>query len=132
MSLTIGQVAREAGMRVETVRYYEREGLLAPPGRSRSGYRQYPGDTVRRLLFIRHAKELGFSLREIGELLELRRGPRVRCDEVRKRAQAKIRDVECRIDSLERIRRALTRLAQECESTGTGEACPILDALGNL
>ena len=79
--LTIGELAKRAGVGVETVRFYEREGLVAPPPRTGSGYRQYPADTVSRLRFIQRAKELGFSLREIGELISLRLDPAVPCAE---------------------------------------------------
>src|SRR5213594_1999406 len=95
--LTIGDVARQAGVRIETLRHYEREGLVASPPRSVSNYRLYPEDTVRRVQFIKRAQELGFSLKEIKELLSLRAAPRARCEDVRARAAAKISDVDRKI-----------------------------------
>src|SRR6266852_273541 len=88
--LTIGQVARQAGVGVETVRFYERQGLLEEPSRRESGYRQYPEDVVARLRFIRRAKELGFSLKEIAELIALRLDPATMCSDIKERAEAKI------------------------------------------
>ena len=92
-ALTIGQLARQAAVGVETIRFYEREGLLAEPERRPSGYRQYPAEVVRRVRFIRHAKELGFTLKEIQELLELRVDPVSSCADVRRHARAKIADI---------------------------------------
>jgi Zn(II)-responsive transcriptional regulator len=125
----IGRLARECGITVDTVRYYEREGLLAPPRRARSGYRLYGTDALVRLRFIRHAKTLGFSLDEIKELLALRVDRTKTCADVRSRAQAKIADIGHRIESLERMKTALDRLAAACTGTGPTSECPILDAL---
>src|SRR5207245_11222249 len=100
--LTTGQLARRGGVGVETVRFYERQGLLEEPARKESGYRQYEEDVVARLRFIRRAKELGFSLKEINELLALRVDPDTTCAEVRTKAQAKIADVEQKIEALQR------------------------------
>lgn len=122
--LTIGQVAQKAGIGVETVRFYEREGLVAEPPRSDSGYRDYPPDTVARLLFIRRAKELGFTLKEIKELLSLR--PTRSRSGIRALAQAKIADIDAKIELLKQIKQALGRLVSECPS---GAECPILQAL---
>jgi len=127
--LTIGQVARLARVGVETVRFYEREGLLQEPARRASGYRQYPEDVIARLRFIRRAKELGFSLKEIRELLALRVDPETTCAEVRSRAEAKIADVEEKIQALQRIRKALVKLTGVCRGRGPTSECPILDAL---
>jgi MerR family mercuric resistance operon transcriptional regulator len=127
--LTIGQVARSAGVGVETVRFYERQGLLEEPTRRESGYRQYPEDVVARLRFIKRAKEHGFSLREIKELLALRVDPGTTCAEVKSRAEAKIADIEERIQSLQRIKKALARLTAVCRGRGPTSECPILDAL---
>ena len=127
--LTIGELARRAGVGVETVRFYERQGLLPPPPRSVSGYRQYPEETVLRLRFIQRAKELGFSLREIEELISLRLDPEVSCAEVRGRAEAKIADIDARLRDLARMRASLAGLADACAAGGSGRACPILDAL---
>jgi MerR family mercuric resistance operon transcriptional regulator len=127
--LTIGQVARNAGVGVETVRFYERQGLLEEPARRESGYRQYPQDVVARLRFIRRAKELGFSLKEIKELLALRVDPDTTCAEIKQRAQARIADVEEKIQTLQRIKKALVRLTATCRGRGPTSECPILDAL---
>src|SRR5258708_36203544 len=101
--LTIGQVARRVGMGIETVRFYEREGLLNRPARSpSSGYRLYEEGVVGRLQFILRAKELGFTLNEIKELLSLRVDPDTCCEDVKARAEAKIADVEGKIEALQR------------------------------
>ena len=127
--LTIGKVARGAGLAIDTVRYYEREGLLDKPARTGSGYRQYSADAVTRLRFIRQAKELGFSLNEIKELLSLRVVPGKSCADVRAHAEHKIADVDRRIASLKRVRGALARLASACSGKGPVSQCPILEAL---
>ena len=127
--LTIGKVARGAGLAIDTVRYYEREGLLQKPARSSSGYRQYSADAVARLRFIRQAKELGFSLSEIKELLALRVTPGKSCADVRVRADAKIADIEQRVVQLNRMKRALVKLASACSGRGPTSECPILEAI---
>jgi Cu(I)-responsive transcriptional regulator len=127
--MTIGQVAREAGIGVETIRYYEREGLLDPPARRPSGYRQYAADVVARLRFIRQAQRLGFTLREIRELLELRLDPRAKRAQVRLRAKAKLADIDQRIEELRRMKQALTPLIKACDGIGTLDGCPILAAI---
>lgn len=127
--LTIGKVAHSAGLAIDTVRYYEREGLLEKPARSASGYRHYRPDAIARLRFIRQAKELGFSLREIKELLTLRVEAGRSCADVRARAEAKIADVEQRVATLMRMKRALAKLASSCSGRGPTSECPILDAL---
>lgn len=127
--LTIGQVARSAGVGVETVRFYERQGLLAEPARKESGYRQYAEDVVARLRFIRRAKELGFSLKEIKELLALRVDPTTPCAEVKRQAEAKIGDIEEKIRTLRRMKKALVKLTAVCRGRGPTSECPILDAL---
>ncbi len=127
--LTIGQVARHAGVSSETVRFYERQGLLEEPARKESGYRQYPEDVVARLRSIKQAKELGFSLKEIKELLALRVDPDMACAEVRNRAEAKFADIEEKIQALLRIKKALVKLTKACSGHGPTSECPILDAL---
>jgi len=127
--LTIGQLAKRARVSVETIRYYEREALIAKPQRSAAGYRQYAPDVVRRLRFIQRAKELGFTLTEIRELLSLRTKPGVSCGDVRAQAQLKIEDIEARIASLQQMQRALQTLAEECAGSGPITECPILEAL---
>lgn len=131
--MTIGELARRAGVNVQTVRYYERRGLLAEPHRTPSGYRQYTDATLDRLRFIKRAQELGFTLSEIEELLVLRLDPRTTAAQVKARAEAKIEDVDRRIHDLERIRHALTHLAGRCRG-GHGPVgdCPLLDVMGPL
>lgn len=127
--LTIGQVAKQAGLGIETVRFYEREGLLEEPLRKESGYRQYREDVLGRLRFIKRAKELGFSLREIKELLGLRIDPQTTCADVRQRAESKITDIEDKIRMLQGMKKALIKLTRTCPGNGPTSECPILDAL---
>ena len=127
--LTIGELAKAAEVGVETIRFYEREGLIAQPPRPRAGYRRYLPETVRRVRFIRRAKDLGFSLKEIGQLLALRVAPETTCAEVRALARSKISNIETRIGDLQRIQRVLERLARTCRGTGPTSECPILDLL---
>ena len=130
-TLTIGKVARLAGIGVETIRFYEREGLIEEPPRRESGYRQYPEDTVHRLRFIRRAKELGFTLKEIKELLALRVEPETTCEDIRRRAEAKIGDIEEKICTLNKMKGALKKLTLACKGRGPVSACPILEAMEN-
>ncbi len=116
-------------MPVGTVRFYERRGLIAAPPRRASGYRAYPAETVRRLRFIRRAKELGFSLREIQELLTLRTEPTTACEEVREQVADKLRDLRERIHDLRRMAGALEELHALCESADPIGDCPLLDLL---
>ncbi len=127
--LSIGQVARRAGVGVETVRFYEREGLLEEPPRRASGYRQYSEQVVKRLHFIKRAQKLGFSLKEITELLLLRVDGQTSCEEVKGRTEAKIAAVERKLIELQRMRQALLQVATLCTGQGPASACPMLDAL---
>jgi MerR family mercuric resistance operon transcriptional regulator len=127
--LTIGKVARRAAVGIETIRFYEREGLIAEPPRRASGYRQYPPETVGRVRFIKRAKALGFSLREIRDLLALRVRPGTTCGQIKKRAQVKIADIQERIRTLRRMKRALAKLTLACSGRGSIQECPILEAL---
>ncbi len=129
-TLTIGKVARRADVGVETIRFYEREGLLPEPERDpSSGYRRYPEIIVARLQFIARAKELGFTLRETRELLDLRNGPAT-CGSVRARANEKIEGVRRKIHDLQRMEEALVALADECPAASNAlDDCPILAAL---
>ncbi len=126
-SLSIGQLAEQAGVAIDTVRYYERNDLLAPAGRLASGYRRYGATELKRLRFIRRAKALGFSLDGIRELLALSDERDVA--EVKRAAQRKLADIEQRIAELERIRGGLHTLIAACPGHGRAEACPILNAL---
>jgi len=127
--LTIGKVAGLSGVGVETVRFYEREGLLEAPPRSESGYRQYPPEAVGRIRFTKRAKALGFTLREIRELLRLRMAPDTACADIRRRAAAKVEDIEGRIRDLRRMKGALERLQCACKGAGPTSDCPILEYL---
>src|SRR2546426_8400127 len=127
--LTIGGVAERARVHIDTLRYYERRGLVAIPPRSMANYRLYPEDAVRRVRFIKRAQQLGFSLKEIKELLSLRAAPRARCEDVRARTAAKISDVDRKIRSLRAMKRALARLIGECNSERPVSECAILAAL---
>ena len=127
--LTIGELAERAHVNRETVRYYERRRLLPRPSRSISGYRVFTDDSVRRLRFIRHAQELGFSLNEIRELLALRVKSVDTCERVRERAKAKIVDIEKKIGALQRMNEALSELVSACTRRGRTKECPILDSL---
>lgn len=128
-NMTIGRIARAAGAGVGTIRFYEREGLLEKPARTASGYRHYRPDVVARLRFIRQAKDLGFTLSEIRELLALKVMPGKSCADVKARAERKIADVDRRIASLKRMRGALAKLASACSGKGPVSQCPILEAL---
>ena len=127
--LTIGQLAKQAQVNVETIRYYERRGLLPKPPRRWSGYREYSRANVAHLRFIKRAKELGFSLSEISELLSLRVDPDTTCDDVQQRTEIKIADIEAKIQTLERMKKALKKLVAACSGRGPTSACPILEAL---
>jgi MerR family mercuric resistance operon transcriptional regulator len=128
-AITIGRLAQEAGINLETVRFYERTGLLPKPPRSASGYRLFPADAARRLKFIKRAQELGFSLREIRELLSLRVSPRTNSAEIRKRTESKIADIESKIKTLDSMRRLLRKLAESCVACAPHSKCPILESL---
>ena len=127
--LTRGELARQGGVNLETIRYYERQGLLPKPPRSPAGYRLFSPDDLRRLRFIRRAQELGFSLREIKELLALRIDPSGTSMDVRRRAEAKIADVEGKINSLRAMKKSLARLTAACSGEGSVGDCPILESL---
>jgi Zn(II)-responsive transcriptional regulator len=126
-NLGIGQLAKHAGVAIDTVRYYERNHLLAPAGRLASGYRRYGEAELKRLRFIRRAKALGFTLEDIRSLLSLSDQRNVA--KVKRAAEAKLADVEQRIDELQRIRNGLRTLVKACPGHGRAESCPILNAL---
>lgn len=129
MLLNIGQVAKQTEVTVETIRFYEKQGLIASPQRSDAGYRQYPLETIKRVRFIQHAKEVGFTLKDIGELLALRREPDSSCADIKLRATQKIEDVDKKIQELKRLREALARMVIKCRGLGPLSTCPILDEL---
>ena len=128
---TIGKAARAAGIGVETIRFYERAGLIAQPKKpAGGGARDYGGDAVARLQFIAQAKDIGFSLAEIAELLALRTDDAAGCQDVRARAMAKRDEVETRMQRLARMRDALDTLIARCPGKGGVAACSILGAMG--
>lgn len=127
--LKVGEVAKLAGVNLQTVHYYERRGLLPRPPRTGSNYRTYPEDAVRRVQFIKRTQELGFTLKEIMELLSLRAAPRTQCADVRDRAEAKVRDIDDKVQALRAMRKALSKLIGECSGEGPVTHCPILEAL---
>ena len=127
--LSRGRVAREGRVNTETVRYYERHGLLAVAHRLPSGYRAFRSDAVHRIRFIKRAQALGFSLKEIKELLSLRALPKSRCAGVRVKAQQKAREIEEKIRALRSMKRALEALVNECDGNRPVSECPILESL---
>lgn len=130
LPLTIGNAAKLAGVGVETVRFYERQGLIRQPAKpAGGGFRSYPDETIERIRFIRQAQELGFSLREVKELLELRADPDADAADVRARAATKLADVDEKVQQLLRIRQALEALIDACPGKGDLGCCTIMEAL---
>lgn len=127
--LSTGRLAKEAGVNIDTVRYYEKRGLIPKPPRRDSGYRMFRDDAVKRIIFIKHAQEIGFSLNEIEELLFLRVSSKTTCQEVKKRTESKIVEVEGKILNLQRIKGALEKMADICRANKRIGDCPILDML---
>lgn len=127
--LTVGRVARQAGVNLQTVLYYERRRLLSPARRSDSDYRLYAPETVRVILFIKNAQALGFTLDEIAKLLRLRVGSRSQCGPVKRQARARLALVQEKIAGLRAMERTLRRLLKTCAARGTTGSCPILDSL---
>ena len=128
-ALKIGDVARQAELSIDAVRFYEREGLLGRVKRTTAGQRLYDDETVRKLAFVRRATALGFSLAEVKSLLTLRVSARTPCERVRERALSKLADIDRRIAELEVMRGALARLAIGCEDGTALGSCPVLDEL---
>ena len=126
---SIGQVAKQARVNVETVRFYEREGLIQRPERDTGMYRQYAPEIISRIKFIRRSKNLGFSLKEVRELLDLRRIPGTECGEIKQRFQGKITELDKKIEDLIRIKSVLAELANTCSGTGSLDLCSILESL---
>ncbi len=127
--MTIGQLARNAGVGVETIRFYERKKLINQPKRPAAGFRRYDDETERRIRFIRQAQELGFTLAEIRQLLELRLDPRRGCAEVKAEAETKIAGIDGKLASLRAMRKALVEITVSCSGEGPTSECPILDAI---
>ena len=129
MGLTIGDVAEATGVSAETVRFYEREGLVRQPPKPPRGHRHYPASTVGRIRFIRRAQELGFTLREVHELIALQEAPRRDCDAVCQIAHVKIDQIDEKVSDLMRIRTALDNLVNACGDARLIQGCAILESL---
>src|SRR5437763_1115130 len=127
--LRTGELAIQGGVNLETIRYYERRGLLPKPPRTSAGYRAFDAEAVRRLRFIKQAQALGFSLKEVRELLALRLNPRTSCADVRRRAEAKIADIEEKLRGLRAMKKVLVRITAVCAGRGPVSECPILESL---
>jgi len=128
-SLTIGQLAKYVGVKVSTIRFYERRKLLVAPERSDSGYRQYSTDSVLRLRLIKRSKELGFTLEEISELVELLDDENTGCDKINERAAAKLTIIDHKIQSLQKIKKTLLQLQSRCPGQGSIIHCPIVEEI---
>ena len=128
-NLTIGAVAKRAGVGVETIRFYERQGLIEQPQKPVEGFRRYPDDVVMRIRFIRQAKKLGFSLQEISELLDLSLAPEQNCAQIRLRAEAKISVIGSKIEALDKIKKVLSQLVVACNTQNQRKRCPIIESI---
>lgn len=124
-----GELAARAGVNIQTVRFYERRGILPKPTRTASGYRVYSAEAVRMIRFVKRAQNLGFTLDEVEDLLRLRNNRRASCAQVKAAGQTKMDDVEAKIASLQAMKRALAVLLASCERNDRDRACPILEAL---
>ncbi len=129
MSLRSGALAERGGVNLQTIRYYEREGLLPKPPRLKSGYRVFPETAVLRVRFIKRAQELGFQLSEVRQLLSIQIDPAKECSDVQRLAKAKVEDIEARIRTLQSMRRVLSKLADACPGCGPSSECPILESI---
>ena len=127
--LTIGQLAKDAGVHIETIRYYERRHILGPTSRLSSGYRLYNREAARRLHFIKNAQALGFTLHEIKELLNLRVSSKARCGDVQRRVETKLKHVEAKVRDLQSLAAALRRLIRLCRAGQPTQQCPLLTSL---
>ena len=127
-ALRTAEVARLAGVNIETLRFYERKGILPEPPRRASGYREYPPETVERVRFVKRAQELGFSLREIQDLLELRQA-RGTSGKVRRLAQEKVVEIDHKIHDLEAMKKTLNDLLCVCDGKSKITSCPIIESL---
>lgn len=126
-AMSIGVLSKESGVRIETIRYYERIGLLVPLGRKASGYRVFNNDSYKTLRFLKHAQKLGFSLSEIKDLLKLRTNKESGCEAVQVRATKHLQDVEQRIKNLKSVQIVLSKLIRQCKDKKTSDCCPILN-----
>ena len=127
--MKIGEIAKAAGVNVQTLHYYERVGILKPSSRLDSGYRDYNSSAIRIIRFIKHAQELGFSLDEIQGLLGLSVDKKSKCERVQKEASFHLKEVKTKIAKLEAIKITLEELIRDCKSRKTDTECPLLDCL---
>lgn len=130
-AMTVGVVAKRAGVNIDTIRYYERQGLLSKSARTRAGYRTFTEETIQRLRFIKNAKALGFTLGEIKQLLVLRVTAGSACTAVRRQAQAKVSHIEEKITSLENMKEALQKLITVCLADKPTAKCSFLTNLNS-
>ena len=128
-SLRTAEVARLAGVNIETLRFYERKGIIPEPPRRASGYREYPPETVERVRFVKRAQDLGFSLREVQELLDLRKLARAKSSRVRRVVEAKLDEIDHKIRDLEAMKQSLTGLMSACDGRKSIGSCPIIESL---
>lgn len=129
VGMRTGELAASAGVNIQTVRFYEKRGILPKPDRTASGYRDYSPEALRMIRFIKRAQDLGFTLDEIEELLRLRNTRRASCAELKGAGQAKMAAVDAKIASLKAMKRALAVLLASCERNESDRRCPILEAL---
>ncbi len=127
-TLTRGELAKRSGVNIETLRYYEKRKLIDPPRRSEAGYRLYTPTDILRIRFIKNAQKLGFTLKEIRELLKLRIKTNSSCDLVLKKAEHKRTEIRVKIKDLQSMKRALDQLIHKCEQSIPTEDCPILES----
>ena len=129
-TMSVGRLAKEVGLNIQTVRYYEREGLLPKPDRTSGGHRLYTEEDVARLQFIQGAKECGFTLREIRDLLQMRESDLATCTDVRERAEAKLIETDRKLIELKKLRAHLKELIDNCPGGDAGvECCNIISDL---
>ena len=128
--MRIGELATQAGVNIQTLRYYERRGLLSAPKRLASGYRVYGAEAVRRVRFVRRAQELGFTLHEIGDLLDLWKDSAKSCRAVEGRARLALERIDKKLADLKRMRRGLGQYVASCEQRPAMDECPLLQVLG--
>ena len=131
IGLKIGEVAVRGGVHLQTIRYYECEGLLQKPPRLASGYRMFPADAVHRVHFIKRAQELGFALAEIRELFTMQIDAKQDCSDVQRLAESKIVEIEQKVETLQSMKRVLAKLAKACPGRGPWSKCPILESIAS-
>jgi Hg(II)-responsive transcriptional regulator len=129
MALKIGELAKKVGVNIQTIRYYERRGLLLPTTKMEVGYRLYDNEAKKRLEFIRHSKELGFTLKETEELLRLRVNTTAKCSDIKERTNDKLREIDKKIKGLKSMRKVLKETLKTCQSKQPTDKCPILKTI---